>query len=200
MGVSFLDPVTLSGDMVTLEPLAPGHAGPLRDATLDGRVWELWHTSAPEPDAVASDISAKLAMAERRALRPFAVRRRADDRIVGVTTYLNPSPAVPAVEIGYTWYAASARRTGLNTEAKLLLLRHAFQEWECRRVAFRTNWFNHESRRAIERLGAVLEGRIRHDRITRDGIVTDSAQYSITDDQWPAVERHLTFRLASRDR
>ncbi len=196
----FLDPVTLRGALVAVEPLEVGHADALRDATLDGRVWELWHTSAPEPDGIAANIADKLAMAERGSLLPFAVRRRADDRIVGVTTYLNPSPAVPAVEIGYTWYAASARRTGLNTEAKLLLLRHAFDVWACRRVAFRTNWFNHESRRAIERLGAVLEGRIRRDRITRDGIVTDSAQYSITDDQWPAVERHLTHLLARDDR
>ena len=191
----FLDPVTLNGDIVSLEPLAIDHADAVRAATLDGRVWELWYTSAPEPDAVAADVAGKLALAERGAMLPFAVRRRADDRIVGVTTYLNPLPAIPAVEIGYTWYGASARRTGLNTEAKLLLLRHAFEEWACRRVAFRATWFNQDSRHAIERLGAVFEGRIRHDRVTRDGIVTDTAQYSITDDQWPAVERHLTHLL-----
>lgn len=193
--MAFLDPVILRGDLVSLEPLTLDHADAVRQAVLDGRAWEIWHTSAPEPDAVADDIAGKLAMAERGALLPFAVRRRADDRVVGVTTYLNPLPAVPAVEIGYTWYAASARRTGINTEAKLLLLGQAFDAWSCRRVGFRTNWFNHESRRAIERLGAVFEGRIRHDRVTRDGIVTDTAQYSITDDQWPAVRRHLTHLL-----
>lgn len=196
----FLNPVTLGGDLVLLEPLTLDHADGLREAALDGRTWETWHVSAPGPDAVVVDIAGKLAMAERGALLPFAVRRRADDRLVGVTAYLNPLPAVPALDIGYTWHAASARRTGINTEAKLLLLGHAFGALTCRRVGFRTSWFNHESRRAIERLGAVFEGRIRSDRVTRDGIVTDTAQYSITDGQWPAVERHLTHLLAHHTR
>lgn len=193
--MAFLDPVTLSGRLVRLEPLTPEHADAVRDAVRDGNVGELWYTNAPMPDGVASDIAAKLEQAGRGALLPFATRRLADDRIIGVTTYLNPLPAVPAVEIGSTWNAASARRTGTNTESKLLLLRHAFEAWGCRRVAFRATWFNHESRRAIERLGAIFEGRIRNDRVTRDGTVTDTAQYAITDDAWPAVERHLTHLL-----
>lgn len=194
--MAFLDPVVLAGGLVRLEPLAADHAATLTEAVRDGRVWELWYTSAPEPDAVAADIAAKLERAERRLVLPFACRRLADDRLVGVTTYLNPLPAVPAVEIGSTWLAASARRTGINTEAKLLLLRHAFGAWGCRRVAFRATWHNAESRRAIERLGAVFEGRIRNDRVLRDGTVTDTAQYSITSGDWPAVERHLRHLLA----
>lgn len=193
--VSLLDPVTLAGDLVRLEPLTRAHADALREAVRDGRVWELWCTSAPTPEGVEADIDAKLGLAARGLMLPFATRRLADDRVIGVTTFLNPLPAIPALEIGYTWNAASARRTGTNTEAKLLMLRHAFGEWGVRRVAFRANWYNQPSRRAIERLGAEFEGRLRNDRVTRDGLVTDTAQYSITDDQWPAVRRHLTHLL-----
>ena len=196
--MAFLDPVVLTGRLVRLEPLSRNHAEALRTAVLDGRVWELWYASAPQPDAVASDIETKLTLAGQGLMLPFVTRRQADGQVVGATAYLNPIPGVPAIEIGSTWNAASTRRTGTNTESKLLLLRHAFSVWGCRRVAFRATWFNHESRRAIERLGAVFEGRIRHDRVTRDGIVTDTAQYSITDDQWPAVERHLTHLLSAR--
>lgn len=196
--MAFLDPVTLTGDLVHLEPLSAAHADGLRAATLDGRVWELWYTSAPSPDGVDADIAAKMDLVERRLMMPLVIRRRADDRVIGVSTYCNPLPAVPAVEIGYTWNAASARRTGTNTEAKLLMLRHAFSTWGVRRVAFRTNWFNLQSRTAIERLGAVFEGRIRSDRISREGIVGDTAQYSLTAEQWPSVEMHLNLRLARR--
>lgn len=193
--VAFLDPVTLSGSLVRLEPLARSHADALRAATHDGRVWELWYTSAPAPEDVEADITAKRAGAAAGQGLPFALRRLLDDKVVGVTTFLHPVPAVPAVEIGSTWYAASARRTGLNTEAKFLMLRHAFEVWGCRRVAFRATWFNHPSREAIERLGAVFEGRIRNDRVLRDGTVTDTAQYSLTGEQWPAVQRHLNHLL-----
>lgn len=193
--MAFLDPVTLTGSLVRLEPLSRSHTDALRAATLDGRVWELWYTSAPAPDDVEADIVAKRKAAASGQGLPFALRRLLDGTVVGVTTFLHPVPAVPAVEIGSTWYAASARRTGLNTEAKLLMLRHAFTVWGCRRVAFRATWFNHPSREAIERLGAVFEGRIRNDRVLRGGTVTDTAQYSLTGEQWPAVERHLTHLL-----
>ena len=148
------------------------------------------------PETVAADVKAKRDLAERGLVLPFALRRLADGQLVGVTTYCHPLPTVPAVEIGYTWQAASAHRTGTNTEAKLLMLAHAFEQWGCRRVCFRATWFNHPSRRAIERLGAVFEGRIRNDRIMRTGEVTDTAQYSITDGDWPAVRRHLDHLLA----
>ena len=193
--MAFLDPDTLRGSLVQLEPLSRSHADALGAATRDGRVWELWYTSAPAPDDVEADIAAKRAAAAAGQGLPYAVRRLLDDTVVGVTTFLNPLPKVPAVEIGSTWYAASARRSGLNTEAKFLMLRHAFSVWGCRRVAFRATWFNHPSRDAIERLGAVFEGRIRNDRVLRDGTVTDTAQYSLTGEQWPAVEAHLRHLL-----
>lgn len=193
--MTFLDAPTLTGRLVQLEPLVPGHVDGLRVAVQDGRVHDLWYTSAPAPDAIGSDVAAKVELSRRRLMMPFAIRRLTDDRLIGVTTFCNPLPAVPAVEIGYTWQATSAHRTGTNTEAKLLMLTQAFEEWACRRVCFRTTWVNHQSRAAIERLGAVFEGRIRNDRIMRTGEVTDTAQYSITDGDWPSVRRHLRHRL-----
>ncbi|QIK72672.1 GNAT family N-acetyltransferase [Propioniciclava coleopterorum] len=193
--MGFLDPVTLLGREVRLEPLTSDHAGGLADAARLDQVWGLWYTSAPEADRMRADIDAKLARAATGEMLPFAVLRP-DGVPVGVTTYLHPLPAVPAVEIGMTWLAASARRTAINTEAKKLLLGNAFEAWGCRRVAFRTTWLNLRSREAIERIGATFEGRIRNDRVMRDGTVTDSAQYSITDAEWPAVRQHLRHLLS----
>ena len=193
--MEFLAAVSLSGRLVRLEPLAEQHTNGLREAVQDGDIHKLWYTSAPTPDDVAADITGKLARAERGEMLPFALRRLADERLVGVTTFCNPIAAVPAVEIGYTWLAASAHRTGINTEAKLLMLTHAFESGGCRRVCFRATWYNQPSRRAIERLGAGFEGRIRNDRVLRTGEVTDTAQYSITDYDWPATRRHLQHLL-----
>lgn len=195
--MTFLAATTLTGRLVRLEPLAEEHVDGLADAVRDGRIHDLWYTSVPEPGAMASDVADKLSLAQQGQMLPFAIRRLADDRLIGVTTFCSPLPAVPAVEIGFTWQAASAHRTGTNTEAKRLMLAHAFDEWGCRRVSFRATWFNHQSRRAIERLGAVFEGRIRNDRRLRTGEVADTAQYSITDDDWPAVRRHLDHLLVS---
>ena len=191
-----LSATSLAGRIAGLEPLHDGHVIGLRAAVKDGDIHHLWYTSAPAPEAVAADVAAKRAQVDRGLMLPFAIRRLADGQLIGVTTFCNPLPAVPAVEIGYTWQAASAHGTGTNTEAKLLMLAHAFGPWGCRRVCFRATWFNHQSRRAIERLGAVFEGRIRNDRILRTGEVTDTAQYSITDGDWPAVRRHLEHLLA----
>lgn len=193
--MAFLDPVTLVGREVRLEPLDPSHAGGLADAARLDQVWGLWYTSAPPPDEMKADIEHKLALARAGEMAPFVVQRP-DGVPVGVTTFLHPLPAVPAVEIGSTWLSASARRTGINTEAKKLLLKHAFEVWGCRRVAFRATWLNLGSRKAIERIGATFEGRIRNDRVLRDGTVTDSAQYSITDAEWPAVKNHLRHLLS----
>ena len=194
--MQFLTPTTLTGHLVSLEPLDDVHVEGLRAAVQDGHINDLWYTSAPAPETVAADVKAKRDLAERGLMLPFALRRLADGQLVGVTTYCHPLPTVPAVEIGYTWQAASAHRTGTNTEAKLLMLAHAFEQWGCRRVCFRATWLNHPSRRAIERLGAVFEGRIRNDRTLRTGEVTDTAQYSITDGDWPALRRHVEHLLA----
>lgn len=189
--MTFLEATKLTGGSIRLETLGDDHVDGLSEAVVDGRIHDLWYTSAPAPEEMGADVAAKRNQAERGLMLPFAIRLLADGRLIGVTTFCNPLPAVPAVEIGYTWQAASAHGTGTNREAKLLMLTHAFEAWGCRRVCFRATWFNHQSRRAIERLGAVYEGRIRNDRILRTGEVTDTAQYSITDGDWPAVQRHL---------
>lgn len=196
--MTILDATALSGSLVRLEPLSDAHVDGLREAVQDGRIHDLWYTSAPTPGEMAADVAAKREQGDRGLMLPFAIRRLDDGRLIGVTTFCNPLPSVPAVEIGYTWQAASAHGTGTNRDAKLLMLTHAFEQWGCRRVCFRATWFNHQSRRAIERLGAVFEGRIRNDRILRTGEVTDTAQYSITDGDWPAVRRHLHHLLDSR--
>lgn len=192
--MGFLDPVTLVGREVRLEPLSLEHAGGLADAARLDQVWRLWYASAPPADQMRSDIETKLAAARAGQVAPFAVLR-ADGVPVGMTTFLHPLAAVPAVEIGMTWLSASVCRTSVNTESKLLMLGHAFEEWSCRRVALRATWLNQRSREAIERIGATFEGRIRNDRVMRDGTVTDTAQYSITDAEWPAVKQHLRHLL-----
>ena len=130
--MQFLTPTTLTGHLVSLEPLDDVHIEGLRAAVQDGHINDLWYTSAPAPETVAADVKAKRDLAERGLMLPFALRRLADGQLVGVTTYCHPLPTVPAVEIGYTWQAASAHRTGTNTEAKLLMLAHAFEQWGCR--------------------------------------------------------------------
>lgn len=191
-------PLTLTGDLVVLEPLAPGHHDELVDAASDGRLWERWYTTVPAPDDMAADIARKLALADAGSSVPFVVRRRADRVALGVTTFLNLEPAVPRAEIGSTWLAASAQRSGINTEAKLLLLTHAFETWGCVRVEFRTHRLNTQSRRAIERIGGQLEGILRQHVRLPNGLLRDTAQYAILDHEWPTVRTHLRALLAPR--
>lgn len=189
--MAFLDPATLEAGPVRLEPLTLQHAGPLAEAMGDDRPADLWFARTPEPADLAADIATKLAAAEQGQWLPFVVLQ--DAVPVGSTSFLHPQAEIPSVEIGATWLGPAARRTGVNTVAKSLLLTHAFDVWGCRRVTFRATWWNRASRAAIERIGASFEGRIRSDRVTREGLVTDSAQYAITDAEWPAVRRHLQF-------
>jgi RimJ/RimL family protein N-acetyltransferase len=188
-----LAPVTLTGHRVTLEPLAPAHHDELVAAASDGRLWELWYTSVPSPETMRADIERKLA--EPTTL-PFTVRRNDTGAAVGVTTYLNAEPDVPRVEIGATWTAASAQRTGINAESKLLLLTHAFEVLGCLAVEFRTHWHNHQSRTAIARLGAKQDGVLRNHRRLPDGSLRDTVVFSILDSEWPAVRTGLVARLA----
>ena len=193
--MSWPAPVRLEGDDVILEPLAPPHAAALAQASAEGELWNLWYTSVPKPQDMEAAIAARLrAQAEGQAT-PFAVVTKAAGVAVGMTSYLNPVPGVRRVEIGGTWYARSVQRTGVNTQCKLLLLTHAFETLGCIAVEFRTHFFNHQSRRAIERLGAKLDGILRnhHDPA---GNVRDTCVYSIIAGEWPQVKRHLEFRLA----
>jgi RimJ/RimL family protein N-acetyltransferase len=193
--MAFLDPVRLTGDLVTLEPLNPDHHDELVTAASDGRLWELWYTSVPSPATMRADIAAKLAEQAEGTRLPFTVRRNDTGVAVGMTTYLNVEADVPRLEIGSTWTAVSAQRTGVNAESKLLLLAHAFEVLGCLAVEFRTHWHNRQSRAAIERLGAKQDGILRQHRRMADGSLRDTVVFSIIDSEWPAVRNGLRARL-----
>ena len=185
----------LTGRHVRLEPLAREHADGLRAAAADGELWNLWFTSVPAPDATETYVDTALQLqSEGRAL-PFVVRDT-DGVIVGSTRYGNVEAVHRRVEIGWTWYAQRVQRTALNTEAKRLLLTHAFERMDCIAVEFRTHWHNHRSRAAIARLGAKQDGVLRNHMIMPDGGVRDTVVFSIIASEWPAVRQGLDFRLA----
>ncbi len=192
-----LEPVVLRGDSVLLEPLRPDHSAELIAAASDGRLWELWYTSVPSPEGMREEIDRRLAEQSAGRMLPFTVRRPGG-AAVGMTTYMNIEAEVPRLEIGSTWTAASAQRSAVNTESKLLLLTHAFETLGCLAVEFRTHWHNRQSRAAIERLGARLDGVLRNHRRLPDGSLRDTVVYSITDREWPAVRSGLRARLTAR--
>jgi len=191
-------PVRLEGHGVRLEPLTREHHDALVAAASDGRLWELWYTSVPEPAGTADYIADALAGQRAGHMLPWAVRDLAADTIVGSTRYHDIVTAVDRVEIGYTWYAASRQRSHVNSACKLLLMAHAFDALGCRVVGFRTDNFNFRSQRAIEALGAKKDGVLRHHFRRRDGSVRDSVMYSVLASEWPAVRRHLEWRLGAR--
>ncbi|MGU3360116.1 GNAT family N-acetyltransferase [Methylobacterium sp. M6A4_1b] len=190
-----LSPLTLTGRHVELVPLAQDHAEALSDAVRDGDVWRLWYTAIPAPDRMAAEIARRLDLQATGTMLPFTVLDGPGGRPVGMTTYMNIDAAGPRVEIGSTWYAARVQRTHLNTEAKRLLLAHAFDGLGCLAVEFRTHAMNQASRRAIERLGARLDGILRHHQRLADGSLRDTCVYSIVAPDWPTVRTHLTWQL-----
>ena len=190
-----VEPVTLAGRHATLRPLAAAHCAGLIDAVKDGQLWQLWYTAIPAPERMAAEIERRLALQAAGAMLPFTVLDAAG-RVVGMTTYMNLDEAHRRVEIGSTWYALGAQRGPLNTECKRMLLAHAFEVLGCIAVEFRTHRFNQQSRRAIERLGAQLDGILRNHQRASDGSLRDTAVYSITTDEWPTVRSHLDFQLA----
>ncbi|MBL0110728.1 MAG: GNAT family protein [Saprospiraceae bacterium] len=189
-------PIILTGQYVTLEPLNHTHAEGLEAAASDGKLWNLWFTSVPRPEKVHEFIETALAEQLAGKSIPFVVRRSEDEAIVGSTRYMNIEQVVRRLEIGHTWYAASAQRTPINTECKLLLLQHAFESLDCVAVEFRTHRFNEASRRAILRLGAVQDGILRNHRIGADGTLRDTVVFSILQSEWPAVKMNLNFKLS----
>ena len=189
------DEITLSGDHVRLEPLTHAHHDDLVAAVRDGELWRLWYTTVPTAEGMADEIDRRLGLQAAGSMLPFAVIDIASGQPVGMTTYMNIDAANRRVEIGSTWYRKAVQRSPLNTEAKLLLLRHAFETLDCIAVEFRTHFFNHASRRAIERLGAKLDGILRNHVRTADGALRDTCVYSIIATEWPAVRSHLTFQM-----
>lgn len=190
-----LDPITLSGTVVDLVPLTPDHHDGLVAAVQDGALWRLWYTSIPTPDGVAAEIDRRLALQATGSMLPFTVIDKINGQVAGMTTFMNIDLASPRVEIGSTFYAASVQRTALNTEAKLLLLTHAFDDLGCLAVEFRTHFMNHQSRRAIKRLGAKLDGVLRQHLRSPDGSMRDTCVYSIIAPEWPAVRQSLQWKL-----
>lgn len=200
----WLKPVTLSGAHVRLEPLSADHHDSLCESVRDGELWNLWYTVIPEPAQMQREISRRLHEQDRGTMCPFAVIDPATGLAVGMTTYLNIDPPNRRVEIGSTWYRRNLQRTALNTEAKRLMLSYAFDDLSCIAVEFRTHFFNHASRRAIERLGAKLDGVLRSHQINyhpgAGGSLRDTCVYSIIAGEWPAVRAHLDHLLATGSR
>jgi RimJ/RimL family protein N-acetyltransferase len=191
--------VVLSGPHARLVPLQAAHHDGLVAAARDGELWRLWYTAVPSPEGMAAEIERRLALRAKGSMLPFTVfDAGAGDtaRIAGMTTYMNIDAAHRRVEIGSTWYAASTQRTALNTQCKRLLLGHAFEALDCLAVEFRTHRLNTQSRRAIERLGAQLDGILRAHMRLPNGTVRDTAVYSITAAEWPTVKAHLDWQLA----
>jgi RimJ/RimL family protein N-acetyltransferase len=197
--MAWLEPVTLVGAHARLEPLSQEHRDDLVTAVKDGELWKLWYTSIPAPERMQAEIERRLALLAAGMMLPFTVRD-ADGTIAGMTTYMNVDAANRRVEIGSTWYAKRVQRSALNTQCKLLLLTYAFEKLDCIAVEFRTHFFNHPSRRGIERLGAKQDGILRSHQITPNGTRRDTVVYSIIAGEWPTVKAHLTYQLEDRVR
>ncbi len=195
----WLEPVSLHGAHARLEPLSQQHCDGLTEAARDGDLWKIWYTAIPRPEGMSQEIDRRLGLQASGAMLPFTVFD-ADGKIAGMTTYMNVDAANRRVEIGSTWYAKRVQRSGLNTQCKLLLLAHAFEKLDCIAVEFRTHFFNHQSRRAIERLGAKQDGILRNHQITPNGTLRDTVVFSIIAGEWPTVRAHLSYQLNERAR
>jgi RimJ/RimL family protein N-acetyltransferase len=189
------EPIALRGAHAILEPLSLAHHDNLVEAVQDGELWKLWYTVIPEPSQMKAEIERRLDRQAKGGMLPFAVRDTRTEKVVGMTSYWNGDQAHRRVEIGGTWYRKSLQRTPLNTECKLLLLRHAFETLDCICVELRTHFFNHASRRAIERLGAKLDGILRNNQVLPNGTIRDSCAYSIIISEWPLVKINLEWLM-----
>src|ERR1700739_902353 len=193
------DPVTLRGEHARLEPLSHDHLAGLVEAVKDGELFKLWYTAVPKPEDMTKEIDRRLTLREAGSWLRFMVFDAAG-QIAGMSTYMNIDAANRRVEIGSTWYAKRVQRTPLNTQCKLLLLAYAFEAIDCIAVEFRTPFFNHQSRRAIERLGAKQDGILRNHQIAPNGTLRDTVVFSIIATEWPTVKAHLNFQLNDKPR
>jgi RimJ/RimL family protein N-acetyltransferase len=193
------DPVTLRGEHARLEPLSHDHLAGLVEAVKDGELFKLWYTFVPKPEDMTREIERRLGLQKAGSMLPFTVFDAAG-QIAGMSTYMNVDATNRRVEIGSTWYAKRVQRTPLNTQCKLLLLAHAFEAIDCIAVEFRTHFFNHQSRRAIERLGAKQDGILRNHQIAPNSTLRDTVVFSIIATEWPTVKAHLTYQLNDKPR
>ncbi|WP_299493080.1 GNAT family protein [uncultured Shewanella sp.] len=184
----------LQGEVVLLEPLALEHTDSLIKLSKEGGLWELWYTTVPKSDAMEDYV--KTAIRNRRhGDLAYVVRSKFNHQIIGTTRYYNVDEKNRRVMIGFTWYANSVRRTPVNTECKWLLLNNIFEKYNAIAVEFRTHYFNQDSRKAIERLGAKQDGVLRSHKIMPDGSLRDTVVYSIIASEWPAVKCHLQSKM-----
>ena len=197
--MAWLEPVSLSGPHAQLKPLSQDHCDGLIEAVKDGELWKLWYTFVPKPEDMRKEIDRRLGLQAAGSMLPFTVVD-AEGKIAGMTTYMNVDAPNRRVEIGSTWYAKRVQRSALNTQCKLLLLSHAFEKLDCIAVEFRTHFFNHQSRRGIERLGAKLDGILRSHQIAPNGTLRDTVVYSIIAGEWPTVKAHLNYQLNEKAR
>ena len=193
--MAFVEPVVLRDRGVRLEPLGIEHEAGLRAAAADGQLWNLRITSVPEPEQTRAYIDSALHMRSEGSRFAFAVVDDATSAVLGTTSYHDIVPAIHRVEIGWTWYRQSVQRSHVNTTAKLLMMRHAFETLGCAVVGWRTDNYNFASQKAIERLGARKDGVIRHHAVRRDGTVRDTVMYSMTAGEWPEAKAQLLYLL-----
>ena len=195
----WLEPTTLRGAHARLEPLSHDHLAGLTDAVKDGELWKLWYTAIPAPENMTKEIDRRLGLQKAGTMLPFTVFD-AEGKIQGMSTYMNVDTPNRRVEIGSTWYAKRVQRSAVNTQCKLLLLTHAFETLNCIAVEFRTHFFNHQSRRGIERLGAKQDGILRSHQVAPNGTLRDTVVYSIIASEWPTVKAHLNYQLNEKPR
>ena len=195
----WLEPVSLSGAHAQLKPLSHDHVDGLTEAVKDGELWKLWYTLIPRPENMGKEIDRRLGLQAAGSMLPWTVFDT-EGNIAGMTTYMNVDAPNRRVEIGSTWYAARVQRSAVNTQCKLLLLTHAFEKLDCIAVEFRTHFFNHASRRGIERLGAKLDGILRNHSIAPNGTLRDTVVYSVIGAEWPTVRAHLNYQLNEKAR
>jgi N-acetyltransferase len=193
------EPVSLSGPHAQLKPLSQDHCEGLMKAVKDGELWKLWYTLIPKAEDMRKEIDRRLGLYAAGSMLPFTVYD-ADGKIAGMTTYMNVDAANRRVEIGSTWYAKRVQRSAVNTQCKLLLLTHAFEKLGCIAVEFRTHFFNQQSRRGIERLGAKQDGILRNHTIAPNGTLRDTVVFSIIASEWPTVKAHLDYQLNEKPR
>jgi RimJ/RimL family protein N-acetyltransferase len=190
-----VEPVTLRGRRVRLEPLSIDHVESLCRVGLEPDLWRWIPTAVSTAEEMHAYVASALEEQRRGVSLPFAIVEQGSNLVIGSTRYANIEPADRRIEIGWTWLTSTHQRTGANTEAKLLLLTHAFEALGAIRVEFKTDALNQVSRRAILRLGAVKEGRFRKHRITASGRVRDTVYFSIIDTEWPEIKARLARLL-----
>ncbi len=193
---NWLNSIKLEGKKVDLVPLEKSHREDLLQAAADGELWNIWYTSVPSESTIDTYLETAFREQENGKSLPFVVVNKETGKIIGTTRYCNVEAESRRLEIGHTWYAKSFQRTGVNTECKYLLLRHAFENLDTIAVEFRTNWLNYRSRNAILRLGAKQDGVLRNHRIDQQGLLRDTVVFSIIQSEWKTVKNSLEFEMS----